>query len=136
MKVIDSVANEAECYSKLFGSDDWVIPKRTVGWLAETDAIIIIVELGILAGYAIWLAVTSVAGAFAAVGLLVAGALALPLWPGVVPLAIPTTLSIELMKWEKDIARISVFQTMLASALYVLLGGFLLRMVITIDGQI
>jgi len=120
---------------QLFGSTDWAIPSRTVGRLAKADAIVIFVELAALIGYAIWLATSATAGAGEALRLLTTGALAAPFWLGVVLLALLIPLGLELANWGKEIEKKAVWRAVIASSACVILGGLILRAVITIGGQ-
>ena len=114
----------------------WAIPSRTVGRLAEADAIIILVELAVLIGYAIWLSTSTMAGTGEALSLLTTGTLAAPFWLGVVLLALLVPLWLEITSWGKDIATKSVWRTIIASSTCVVLGGLILRALIVMGGQI
>jgi formate-dependent nitrite reductase membrane component NrfD len=119
----------------LYGSTNWTIPGKIVEKLAEMDVVVIVIELLTLIGYAIWLAASSMSGASDALGLLTTGVLAAPFWVGVVLLALLIPLGLEIANWGKDIARKSVSRAIIASSLCVVLGGLILRAVITIGGQ-
>ena len=119
----------------LYGSTDWTIPEKVVEKLAETDLVVIVIELLTLIGYAIWLAVSSMSGAGDALGLLTTGVLAAPFWVGVVLLALLIPLGLEITNWGKGIATKSVSRAIIASSICVVLGGLVLRAVITIGGQ-
>ncbi|MFC2011283.1 NrfD/PsrC family molybdoenzyme membrane anchor subunit [Chloroflexota bacterium] len=112
------------------------ITRQMVGRLAEVDAIAIIVELVVLIGYAIWLGASSMAGASEALGLLTTGALAAPFWVGVVLVALLIPLGLDLKNWGKDVESKSVWGAIATSAVCVILGGLVLRAVITIGGQL
>jgi len=122
--------------NQLFGSADWTISKKVVERLAEADAIVIIIELVALIGYAIWLATSSMAGAGEALGLLTTGKLAAPFWAGVVLVALLVPLGLDLASRGKEIKTKGVWLTILASSACVILGGLVLRAVITIGGQL
>jgi len=122
--------------SQLFGSADWAIPSRTVARLAEADVIVILIELVALVGYAIWLAVSSMAGASEALGLLTTGVLAAPFWVGVVLLALLIPLGLEIANWGKEIETRGVRSAIIVSSTCIILGGLILRAVITIGGQL
>lgn len=122
--------------NQLFGTTDWTIPNKTVARLAEADVVVIIVELAVLIAYAIWLAVSSMAGAGEAIGLLVGGVLAAPFWVGVVLLALLIPLGLEIRNWGKEIEIRGVWRAIAASSTCVILGGLVLRAVITIGGQL
>ncbi len=121
---------------QLFGSKDWTIPSRTVARLAEADVILIIVEMVVLIGYAIWLAVSSMAGAGEALRLLTTGVLAAPFWVGVVLLALLIPLGLDIANWGKEIETKTVRRAIITSSTCVVLGGLILRAVIVIGGQL
>ena len=103
--------------------------------MAEADVVIILIELAVLIGYAIWLATSAMAGAGEALRLLTTGVLAAPFWVGVVLLALLIPLGLDLSDWGKEIETKAVWRTILASSICVVLGGLILRAVITIGGQ-
>jgi len=111
------------------------IPGRTVGQLAEADAIVILIELGALIGFAFSLSGSAMAGAGEALRLLTTGALAAPFWIGIVLLALLIPLGLELANWGKDIETKTVWRAIVASSACVVLGGLILRAVIVIGGQ-
>ena len=119
----------------LYGSSDWTIPEKVIEKLAEMDVVVIVIELLTLIGYAIWLAVSSMSGAGDALGLLTTGVLAAPFWVGVVLLALLIPLGLEITNWGKDVATKSVSRAIIASSVCVVLGGLVLRAIITIGGQ-
>lgn len=120
---------------QLTGSADWAIPNRTVGRLAEADAVVIIIELAVLIGYAVWLSTSVVAGAQEAVRLLTTGALAIPFWVGVALLALLIPLGLDIANWGKEIEKKVVWRAVVASSVCVILGGLILRAVIVLGGQ-
>ena len=122
--------------NQLFGSTEWTVSNRVIARLAEADAIVIIVEMTALIGYAIWLATSSMAGAGDALGLLIGGTLAAPFWAGVVVLALLLPLGLDLANWGKEIETKAVWRTVMTSSICVILGGLVLRAVITIGGQL
>jgi formate-dependent nitrite reductase membrane component NrfD len=97
---------------------------------------VIIIELAVLIGYAIWMAVSSMAGAGEALGLLTTGVLAAPFWAGIVLLALLIPLGLEIMNWGKAIGSKGVLRALVISSTCVILGGLVLRAVITIGGQL
>jgi len=121
--------------NQVFGSTDWTVPNRTVARLAEADAIVIVVELVVLIGYAIWMSVSTMAGAGEALGLLTTGALAVPFWVGVVVLALLAPFALDIASWGKEIEKKAVWRAILTSSACVMLGGLILRAVIVIGGQ-
>ena len=112
------------------------IPNRIIGRLAEADAIVIIIELLVLIGYAIWLATSSFHGAGDALGILIGGSLAVPFWLGVVLVALLIPLGLEISNWGKEIENKAVWRALMASSVCVVLGGLVLRAVIVIGGQL
>lgn len=122
--------------NQLFGSTNWTIPNRTAARLAEADVIVIIVEMVVLVGYAIWLAVSSMAGAGEALRLLTTGVLAAPFWVGVVLLALLIPLGLDIANWGKEIETKKVRRAIITSSTCVILGGLILRAVIVIGGQL
>ncbi|MFC1957743.1 NrfD/PsrC family molybdoenzyme membrane anchor subunit [Chloroflexota bacterium] len=112
------------------------VPAKTMGRLVEADAIVIVIELIVLIIYAIWLGNSGMAGAGTALGILTTGALALPFWLGVVVLALLIPLGLELMNWGKEAGSKGYVGAAVASSICVLLGGLVLRLVITLGGQI
>jgi polysulfide reductase chain C len=119
----------------LYGSSEWTVPEKVIEKLAEMDVVVIVIELVTLIGYAIWLAASSMNGASDALGLLTTGVLAAPFWVGVVLLALLIPLGLEIANWGKDVATKSVSRAIIASSVCVVLGGLVLRAVITIGGQ-
>jgi formate-dependent nitrite reductase membrane component NrfD len=119
----------------LFGTEDWMLKDSAIEKLAEMDVVVIVIELLTLIGYVIWLAVSSMVGAGEALALLTTGTLAAPFWVGVVLLALLIPLGLELANWGKDITRKTVSRAIIASSVCVVLGGLVLRAVITIGGQ-
>ncbi len=124
------------CMNYLFGTTDWSIPEKVIERLAETDVVVIVIELSALIGYAIWLAASSMSGAGSALGLLTTGVLAAPFWVGVVLLALLIPLGLEIANWGKELGKKSVTNAIIASSVCVILGGLVLRAVITIGGQL
>lgn len=122
--------------NQLFGSKDWTISNRTVARLAEADVIVILVELAVLIGYAIWLAISSMAGAGEALRLLTTGVLAAPFWVGVVLLALLIPLGLDIANWGKEIETKKVRLAIITSTTCVILGGLILRAVIVIGAQL
>jgi formate-dependent nitrite reductase membrane component NrfD len=122
--------------NQLFGSTDWTIPNRTVGRLAEADAVVILIELAVLIGYAIWLSASTMAGTGDALRLLTTGTLAAPFWVGVVLLALLIPLWLDLANWGKDMEAKAIRRTIFTSSTCVILGGLVLRAVIVIGGQV
>jgi formate-dependent nitrite reductase membrane component NrfD len=122
--------------NQLFGSTDWTIPNKTIERLAEADVAVIVIELIALVVYAIWLAVSSMAGAGEALALLTTGVLAAPFWVGVVLLALLIPLGLDITNWGKEITNKSVMRAVITSSTCAILGGLVLRAIITIGGQL
>jgi formate-dependent nitrite reductase membrane component NrfD len=122
--------------NQLFGTTDWTIPNKMVERLAEADVIVIIIEMVVLVGYVIWLAISKMTGAGEALSLLTTGVLAAPFWAGVVFLALLIPLGLEITNWGKQISSKSVLRALIASSTCVILGGLVLRAIITIGGQL
>jgi len=121
--------------NQLFGTTDWTIPNRTVVRLAEADAIIILVELAALVGYVIWLAISGMVGAGEALRLLTIGTLAVPFWVGVVLLALLVPFGLDIANRGKGIETKAGWRAIVASSACVVIGGLVLRAIITIGGQ-
>ena len=101
-------------------------PEKTLGRLVEADAIVIVLELVALIIFAI---------ATEGIGILISGALAIPFWLGVVVLALLLPLGLELMNRKKEPGAKGYWGIAAISAICVLVGGLVLRLVITIGGQ-
>jgi len=104
---------------------------HTVAMLAEADAIVILIELAVLIGFVIWLVIS---GATDALGVLFTGAMAAPTWIGVVLLALLIPLGLDMAARGKPLEG-GVVRTVLMSSFCVIVGGLILRWVITIGGQ-
>ena len=114
----------------------WNISGRTVSRLIEADAMVILIELLVLVGYAFWLAGATTPGTHEAMRLLTTGVLAARFWLGVVLLALLIPFWLDVAHWGKDIgARKSVWRAALASSACVLIGAMILRAVIVAGGQ-
>jgi len=111
------------------------ISPKVIESLAEADALVIIVELLILVGYAVWLAASGGAGS-EAISLLISGELAVLFWVGFVLLALLIPFVLDIFNWGKRIEQKSVAWAVGLSALSVIIGGFVLSVVITIAGQL
>jgi len=122
--------------NQLFGSTDWTIPDKIVERLAEVDLVVCIIELLTLIGYAVWLATSSMMGAGEALGLLTTGVMAAPFWVGVVLLALLFPLGLEIANRGKELTAKGVTGAIVTSSICVILGGLVLRAVITIGGQL
>ena len=114
----------------LFGSTGWQISGDTIGKMAKSLIGIIILEVAILAAYAIWLAASGTAGASEALSLLTTGTLAIPFWIVMVGIG----LVIPLLLLLTNRAKATLFITTSASC--VVLGGLALRAVMIVSGQL
>ncbi len=110
------------------------IPGRILARLSEADALVVIVELIVLIGFALWLGGGFMAGATEALKTLTMGILAAPFWIGVVLLALLIPLMLELWSWGRETK--GAWQAMLTSSVCVLIGGLVLRAVIVVGGQL
>lgn len=118
-------------------ASDWTISNKTIVRLAEADAGVIVIELLALVGYAVWLANSSMAGASEGLSILLTGSLAAPFWIGVVLLALLIPLWLDVANWGKQIgSNKRVAMVIASSSLCVIIGGLILRAVITIGGQL
>ena len=118
----------------IFGSAEWKTSKEMVLKLAETDAIIIVLEIIAMVGFVIWL-VTSTSGSDA-LAVLISGSMAAPFWVGVVLLALLIPFGLDLTIRGKAIEAKGVLMTITTSSLCVIIGGLILRWVITSGGQL
>ena len=98
------------------------------GRLGKALAVLIIVQLVVLAAFLIWLGIAGEVGA------LISGVLGLAFWVGVVALGLvaPLLLQFRALKGAAEAKGAAV----LVSPILVLLGGFVLRAVVVIGGQI
>ncbi len=118
-------------------ASDWTISNKTIVRLAEVDAGVIVIELLALVGYAVWVANSSLAGASEGLSILLTGSLAAPFWIGVVLLALLIPLWLDVANWGKQIgSNKRVAMVIASSSLCVIIGGLILRAVITIGGQL
>jgi formate-dependent nitrite reductase membrane component NrfD len=110
------------------------ISRAMVVKLAEADAIIIGIEIVAMIAYIIWLATSS--GGVEALGVITTGSMAAAFWVGVVLLAllVPFALDLTIRGKSSEAGRASM--TILTSSLCVIVGGLILRWVITSGGQL
>lgn len=118
----------------LFGGEGEPIPEHVVRSMTRASLGVAIVELVVLMGFLVWLAAFSTPAAAAAVGVLLAGPMSLLFWGGVVVIGLLIPLAFELahVATDREYALGAAF--MLPSL--VLLGGFLLRLVVLLGGQV
>jgi len=114
---------------------DEAITRRTLARLSEADAVIIIIEMAILIGFAIWLGISAMGGATEGLKLLTIGALAPAFWVGVVLLALLVPLGLDLANWGKEIKGRAPWLAVVVPSVCVLLGGLVLRAIIVVGGQ-
>jgi len=122
--------------NQVTGSTDWAISNQTVRQLAKTLAVVIVIELVVLIGYAIWLGTSAMVGAGEALNLLFTGVLAAPFWIGVVLLALLVPFGLLVANWGKEIESKVVWRAIVTSSACVIVGGLILRAVMAIGGQI
>ena len=120
--------------NQIFGSTEWKTPKEMIVKLAETDALVIVLEIAVMIGYIVWLA-TSTAGSDA-LGVITTGSMAAPFWVGVVLLALLIPFGLDLTIRGKATEAKGVMMTIITSSLCVIVGGLILRWVITSGGQL
>jgi formate-dependent nitrite reductase membrane component NrfD len=118
----------------LFGGEGEPIPKHVVRHMTRASLGVGIVELIVLVGFVVWLAAFSTPAAAAAVGVLLMGPMSLLFWGGVVVLGLLVPLAFELAHAATDREYALGAAFMLPSL--VLLGGFLLRLVMLLGGQV
>jgi len=120
--------------NQMSGFTEWKTPKEMIVRLAEADAIIIVVEIVVMVGYVIWLATST--GGSDALGVLTTGSMAAPFWAGVVLLALLIPFGLERTIRGKAAEAKGVMMTITTSSLCVIVGGLILRWVITSGGQL
>ena len=120
----------------LFGSSNWTISGNTVVLLAKTLALITVLQIVVLIGYAIWLGVSSALGANDALSLLTTGSLAIPFWVGIVLVGLLIPLLLLLTKWGKELEIKGVRGIIGTSASFTIIGGLVLRAVMVVGGQL
>lgn len=114
---------------------DEAINRRTLARLTEADAVVIIIEMAILIGFAIWLGVSAMGGAVEGLKLLTIGTLAPAFWVGFVLLALLIPLGLDLANWGKEIKGRATWLAVVVPSVCVLFGGLILRAVIVVGGQ-
>ena len=129
-----SMAELKLALNQIFGSAEWKTPKEMIVRLAEADAVIIVLEIMAMVGYVIWLATS--AGGSDALGVLTTGSMAAPFWVGVVLLALLIPFGLDLTIRGKASEAKGVMMTIVTSSLCVIVGGLILRWVITSGGQL
>jgi formate-dependent nitrite reductase membrane component NrfD len=120
--------------NQIFGTTEWKTPKEMILKLAEADALIIVLEIAVMVGYIIWLA-TSTSGSDA-LGVITTGSMAAPFWVGVVLLALLIPFVLDITIRGKAAEAKGVMMTITTSSACVIVGGLILRWVITSGGQL
>lgn len=118
----------------LFGTVGEATTSEAVTTLGKAGAVVILIELVVLALYLLWIGFLSGPAGAQAIGVLLSGSLAVPFWGGVVVLGllIPLALEANVLRTRKELPA----TVLVASALCVLFGGLILRMVVVIGGQL
>jgi len=116
----------------LFGGEGEPVPNETMRAIGNAMAIVGVVELVVLVPFLAWLAFLSTPAAASAVGTLTSGSLSFLFWVGVVlvGLLIPLVLQFASMRGKE-----AIVGSVLVSTSLVLLGGFILRLVVVLGGQ-
>ena len=116
----------------LFGGAGEPIPDESINALGKATVVVGVMQAVVLAVFLVWLAVGSTPAAADSVGILTFGGLAFLFWVGVVivGLLIPLVLLSASVRGKEPIVG-----SILASACLVLIGGFVLRLVVVLGGQ-
>jgi polysulfide reductase chain C len=120
--------------NQIFGTTEWKTPKEMILKLAEADALVIVLEIAVMIGYIVWLA-TSTSGSDA-LGIITTGSMAAPFWVGVVLLALLIPFALDITIRGKVAEAKGVIMTIATSSACVIVGGLILRWVITSGGQL
>jgi len=117
----------------LFGGEGEPIPNETMDAIRNAMAIVGVVELVVLLGYIVGLALFSTPAAASAVATIIRGPLSFLFWAGavLVGLLIPLVLLFASIMAKRE----ALVGSVLASSSLVLLGGFFLRLVVVLGGQ-
>jgi formate-dependent nitrite reductase membrane component NrfD len=116
----------------LFGGAGEPIPDEAINALGKATVVAGVIQAVVLAVFLVWLAVGSTPAAADSVGVLTFGGLAFLFWVGVVivGLLVPLVLLSASVRGKEPIVG-----SILASACLVLIGGFVLRLVVVLGGQ-
>lgn len=116
----------------LFGGEGETIPGETINAVAKATAVVGLWNVVVLGAFLAWLTFGSTAAAADSVGILTFGGLAFLFWVGVVivGLLIPLVLLYASVRGKEPMVG-----AILTSACLVLIGGFVLRLVIVLGGQ-
>ncbi len=117
----------------LFGGEGEPIPNEMIDAVGVAVAIVGVIELVVLIGYIVGLVSFAPPAAVEAVGILTFGSLGFLFWGGVVlvGLVIPLVLLFTSVAARRE----ALVGSVLASTSLVLLGGFFLRLVVVLAGQ-
>jgi polysulfide reductase chain C len=116
----------------LFGGEGETIPDETINAVARATAVVGVWNVVVLGAFLAWLAFGSTTAAADSVRILAFGGLAFLFWVGVVivGLLIPLVLLYASLRGKEPMVG-----AILTSACLVLIGGFVLRLVIVLGGQ-
>lgn len=117
----------------LFGGEGEPIPSETMDAIGKAMAIVGVVQLVVLIAYLGGVALLGTPTAASAVATMTAGPLSFLFWAGVVlvGLLIPLGLQFASMKAKRE----AIVGSVLTSTSLVLIGGFILRLVVVLGGQ-
>jgi len=117
----------------LFGGKGEPIPSETMDAIGKAMAIVGVVQLVVLIAYVGGVALLGTPTAASAVATMTAGPLSFLFWAGVVlvGLLIPLGLQFASMKAKRE----AIVGSVLTSTSLVLIGGFILRLVVVLGGQ-
>ena len=116
----------------LFGGEGEPVPDEAVYALAKAMAIVALVESAVLVVYVVWLASFSTPAAVEALRYMVFSPLGLLFWAGAVLLGLIIPL---VLLFPATRGREGIVGSVVSSAALVLLGGFFLRLVVVLSGQ-
>ena len=117
----------------LFGGEGEPVPDEAVYALAKAMAIVALVESAVLVVYVVWLASFSTPAAVEALRYMVFSPLGLLFWGGAVLLGLIIPL---VLLFPATRGREGIVGSVVSSAALVLLGGFFLRLVVVLSGQV
>jgi protein NrfD len=118
----------------LFGGEGEEIPGEVLHSMSRTTIALGVFELVVLVGFVLWLAAFSTPAAAAAVSVLLTGPMSFLFWAGVVLVGLLIPLAVELTHVTKGREYVLGAAVMLPAL--VLLGGFFLRLVVLLGGQV
>jgi formate-dependent nitrite reductase membrane component NrfD len=118
----------------LFGGEGTPIPRGVLRSLTRVSLVLGVMELTVLTGYVVWLTAFAPPLSAAAARVLVEGPLSLLFWIGVVLVGLVTALALEITEALTGKQYVVGAAFLLPSL--VLLGGFMLRLVVLLGGQL